>query len=91
MRRTRPMELNEKQVKLAIGALIVVVIGLGYLVWTRSAAPEPSPLPNQSLLAPMGASKGATGQAPPPDLGMMPPAARQRYGAPPSTAMPGSR
>jgi hypothetical protein len=84
------MELSEKQIKLAIGVLVLVVIGLGYLVWTRSATPEPTALPNQSLLAPMGASKAGAGPGGDP-YGAVPPAARARFGMAPAGAAPGSR
>jgi hypothetical protein len=52
------MQLNDSQTKLAAVLIIVVVIGLGYLLWTRSAPPEPVPLPGQTLQNPLGETPG---------------------------------
>lgn len=38
----------------AIGIIALVVLALGYFVWTRSAPPEPHPLPGQTLANPFG-------------------------------------
>ncbi|HZP83989.1 MAG TPA: hypothetical protein VFB21_20280 [Chthonomonadaceae bacterium] len=38
----------------AVGIIALTVLVLGYFVWTRSAPPEPHPLPGQTLANPFG-------------------------------------
>jgi hypothetical protein len=48
------MQLSETQTKVMLGVLVVVVIGVVYLLWARSAPPEPVLGPGQTLSNPLG-------------------------------------
>jgi hypothetical protein len=55
------MQLSETQTKMLMGVLVVVVIGVVYLLWTRSAPPEPTLAPGQTLSNPLGETRRSPG------------------------------
>ena len=64
------MQLSETQTKMAAVLIVLVVIGLAYVLWSRSVPPEPVPGPGQTLsnpFGPGGPSKpgGGSGGGPP--------------------------
>ena len=51
------MQFSDTQTKIAVSVLVVVVIGLVYFLWSRSAPPEPVPGPNQTIKNPFGEAR----------------------------------
>lgn len=58
------LDLSEPQGKAGLAILLLVLLGLGYLLWARSAPPVPRPAPGQTLENPMGSSPPGPGGAP---------------------------
>ncbi len=48
------MQLSEGQNKVGIIVIILVVVGVGYFLWTRSVPAEPTIGPGQTIANPMG-------------------------------------
>jgi hypothetical protein len=68
-------DFSETQGKVSLTVIILVVLALGYFLWTKSAPPAPQPLPGQSLQNPLGTgAPGARGApaAPPRPIGPSP-------------------
>jgi hypothetical protein len=78
------MELNAKQVKVAVALVVVLVLCVGYFIWSRTLTPEPTLMPGQSVLNPMGT--GAPGKAPAPTI--RPGRPDPVYGPGPSSSAP---
>jgi hypothetical protein len=77
------MQLSDTQTKVMVGVLVLVVIGVVYMLWTRSVPPEPVIGPGQSLKNPLGeAPQSRRTQAEPPGAGAP--------GAPANTPAPGT-
>ena len=47
-------DLSSPQGRIGLAILLLVVLGLGYLLWSRSAPPVPQPAPGQSLATTVG-------------------------------------
>ena len=52
--------------KMRLALLVVVILALGYFLWTRSAPPAPRPAPGQTLENPFGTAAPGPGGAPAP-------------------------
>lgn len=48
------MDLSDNRSKVILGVVIVATIGLFYVLWVKSASPEPVLPPGQSISNPMG-------------------------------------
>jgi hypothetical protein len=48
------IDINSPQGKIIIAVLVLLVIGVGYFLWTKSAPPTPQLGPGQSLQNPFG-------------------------------------
>jgi hypothetical protein len=60
-------DFSGPQGKWALAVIVVVLLAVGYLLWTKSAPPTPRPLPGQTLENPFGsAAPGPGGPAPAP-------------------------
>jgi hypothetical protein len=55
------MQLGVTQARLVMGLIIILVGGLVYLLWKRSAPPEPLVGPGQSIKNPFGSAGMAGG------------------------------
>jgi hypothetical protein len=54
------MQLSETQTKVAVVFIVLLVIGVGYFLWTRSVPPEPVPGPGQTIQNPLGEPRPST-------------------------------
>lgn len=58
------LDFRDPQGRIALAAIVLVVLVVGYFLWTRSAPPAPQPLPGQSLQNPLGTAAPGPGGAP---------------------------
>jgi hypothetical protein len=58
------LDFGDRQSKMRLAVLAVVVLAVGYFLWTRSAPPEPTIPPGQSLRNPFGTAAPGPGGAP---------------------------
>jgi hypothetical protein len=68
-------DFSDTQGKISLAVIILVVLAVGYFLWTRSAPPAPQPLPGQSLQNPLGTpapGPGGNPAAPPGPVGPSP-------------------
>jgi hypothetical protein len=89
------IDFNSPQGRIIIAVIVLVVIGLGYFMWTKTAPPTPRLGPGQSLENPFGTQ--APGGMPPgggPPGGMPPgaaPGGQMPMGPSPNAPIPGRR
>jgi hypothetical protein len=56
------MDSDNLKAYVLIGAVVVVLLGVGWFFWSRGAPPAPTPGPNQTIQNPFG-GPAPTGQA----------------------------
>jgi len=76
------LDLSDSQGKIALAVLVVVVLLVGYFLWTRTAPPVPTPAPGQTLQNPLGSAPPGPGS---------PAANPNMMGPSPNAPIPGRR
>ncbi|HZP84496.1 MAG TPA: hypothetical protein VFB21_22870 [Chthonomonadaceae bacterium] len=79
------MQLSPKQTGLALGLIVVVIVVLAFVLWTRTAPPAPQVAAGQTSNTPFGSQASATGS---PGGGVQAPAPRPPSRVSPSNGTP---
>jgi hypothetical protein len=58
------LDFSDRQGKMGLAVIVVVVLVAGYFLWTRSAPPTPTIPPGQTLQNPFGTAAPGPGGAP---------------------------
>jgi hypothetical protein len=58
------MDFSDSRSKIFLGIVVVLVLGIFYFLWTRSASPDVTIPPGQSISNPMGGKESSRERGP---------------------------